>query len=161
MAPKGWCLRPGRSRRVPIRRAAWILAFACTLALFGRPAWAGALTGKASLSINAPLLGQPFVLTITLSGDLAQRRGDPAFRLPDGFHLNSRRQVTELALGTGGVSRTLSFVYVLTPTEPGIFQLGPFAIEQQRQPLLVDPVTVAVKKPRLPPFLAPQPRYTL
>ena len=158
MAPKGWCSRLRRERM-----RAWLTAAWAAAVLLASPldVWAGGVAGQAGVDQRAVQLGRPFVLTISLSGDLTGVQGEPAFDVPEGLHISSRRQVTDLSVGPAGISRSLNFVYVLVPTKPGTFQLGPFAIQRQDQRVMIDAVEVIVQKPRLPPFLAPQSRYIL
>jgi hypothetical protein len=147
-----WSSRRARRALLGLVAAAWWLVSAAA---------ASDVLGKASVNLQEVVLGRPFVLTVTLSGDLSALQGDPVFALPEGLHVSSQRQVTELSVGAAGVNRTLSFVYVMTPTKPGPITLGPFSIRRKDGPVTIQPIEVEVKKPRLPPFLPPQPRYTL
>jgi hypothetical protein len=156
MAPRDWCSRPRN------RGLAWIAA-AALAGLLTAPsaAWAGAVAGQAGIDQRAVSLGKPFILTISLTGDLTDLQGEPAFEVPEGLHVSSKRQVSDLSVGPTGISRSVTFVYVVVPTKPGTFQLGPFAVQRRDQQVLIEAVEVVVQKPRLPPFLAPGPRYTL
>jgi uncharacterized protein (DUF58 family) len=106
-------------------------------------------------------VGDPLVLTITLSGDISGIEV-PVFEFPDGFTVASRSQSSNFSIRLGTVERSLTLAYVLIPQQGGTFQLGPFQITHRGQTFSTEPIAVSVEKPALPPHLGPEGgRFTL
>lgn len=104
--------------------------------------------------------GSQFTLTLSLEGKLQGAELQP-IEFPKGFIALAQSQASNVSVRAGLVTKALSLTYVLVAQEPGTFQLGPFQVVQNGQPVLTDPITVTVKQPVLPPGLQPQQRFTL
>ncbi len=106
-------------------------------------------------------LGTPFILTITVEGDLTKVQMQPV-KFPTAFRVVAQSQATNLSMPVGGrLNQSLSLHYVLVAQQPGTFQLGPFQVTHQGKPLLTDPIQILVNKPLLPPSLQEQQRLLL
>lgn len=104
--------------------------------------------------------GTQFTLTLSLEGQFQGAELQP-IELPKGFVALAQSQASNVSVRAGLITKTLTLSYVLVAQEPGTFQLGPFQVRQNGQPVLTDPIAVTVKKPVLPPGLQPQERFTL
>ena len=138
-----------------------IVAVLLVAAASAAPAEEG-LSVSAKVDKTAVDAGSPITLTLTITGDLSGA-AVPAPTFPDSFEVAARTQATNVSLRAGAMERSTSLVYVLIPSRPGTFQLGPFAIEQKGRKMETQPIDITVRKSPLPPTLKPDQsgRYTI
>ncbi|OGW91722.1 MAG: hypothetical protein A3D28_04430 [Omnitrophica bacterium RIFCSPHIGHO2_02_FULL_63_14] len=120
------------------------------------------LSVSAKVDKTAVDAGAPITLTLTITGDLSGATV-PAPVFPDSFEVAARTQATNVSLRAGAMERSTSLVYVLIPSRPGTFQLGPFTVEQKDRKMATQPIEITVKRSPLPPTLKPDQsgRYTI
>lgn len=136
-----------------------VVGLAISLCLFG-PAVASDVSIIATVDKTTVDMGRPITLTVTITGDARQLK-EPKLDLPQAFNIIATGQSSNLSLRGKAVERSVSFTYVLVANEAGTFQLGPFRIEREGEPLLTYPIEIVVHKPALPPGLKPQGGYSL
>jgi hypothetical protein len=108
-----------------------------------------ATVDKTTVDAHAPL-----TLTLSLSGDLSGAVMPPPV-FPEGWTVAARTQATNVALRAGSMERSTSLVFVLVPSQPGTYQLGPFAVERDGKTLETEAIEITVRKAPLPPTLKP------
>ena len=118
------------------------------------------LTVSAKLDKTSADIGESVNLTLTLSGDLTGAQlAQPQW--PTGIAVAANSQSTNFSIRDGVVDRSTAIVFVLVPQQAGTFQIGPFMIQQRDRTVKTTPIELTVKKPVLPPRLAPSERFTL
>ena len=124
-------------------------------------AWAQDLAFSATADKTTLNMGDPLIVTITLSGDITGIEV-PVFEFPEGFTVASRSQSSNFSIRLGTADRSLTLAYVLIPQQTGMFQLGPFQITHQGQTFSTEPIAVTVERPARPPQFGPSgERFTL
>jgi hypothetical protein len=132
-----------------------ILLVIAAAAIAGSPAMAAdepQLAVSARVDKTAVDAGTPVTLTISLSGDVSGA-SVPPLAFPEGFAVAAQTQGTNVAVRGSVMERSTRLVFVLIPSRPGTFQLGPFAVEQRGRTLKTEPIEITVKKAVLPPTL--------
>jgi len=114
------------------------------------PAFAQDITFSAAVDKTMVKVGEPIILTVTLSGDIAGIEL-PAFQFPDGFSVGSRSQSTNFSLRAGAMERSVSLSYALIPQQEGVFELGPFHLEHHGETVPTEPIEITVEKSTGPP----------
>lgn len=100
-------------------------------------------------------VGDPVVLTITLSGDTPDAEL-PAPEFPEGFAVMQRSQAANFSLQGGQIERSTSLTFVLVPQQAGTFQLGPFHAKHRGRDVATEPLDVTIEPSETPPIPAPK-----
>jgi hypothetical protein len=129
-----------------------LLVAAAVIALGAAAADEPQLAVSASVDKTAVDAGTPVKLTISMTGDLSGA-SVPPLKFPEGFAVAAQTQATNVAVRGSAMERSTSLVFVLIPSQPGTFQLGPFVVEQRGKTLETSPIALTVKKAPLPPTL--------
>ena len=142
-----------------LRRIGWgagVVVWSCAVFVAAQDVTFSATVDKTQLSV-----GETVQLTLTLTGDPSGTEF-PAPEFPKGWTVVATSQATNISIQGGQTQRSTSLIYLLAPTEPGAFQLGPFSVTHQKTAVSTEPITITVGKAPLPPKLAPSgPRFTL
>lgn len=134
-----------------------------SLLLAGAPAFAQDLTVAANVDKTTVAVGEPFTVTITVSGDLEGVEVPPA-TFPEGFAVAARSQSTNFSMRSGAIERSMGMTFVLAAQQAGAFEIGPFTIRKGKQELHTEPIAVTVTPSALQPKRRPPPqgeRFTL
>lgn len=110
---------------------------------FASLAWAQDLTVAAKVEKTTVSVGEPFTVTITISGDLeGVEVPPPAF--PEGFIVAARSQSTNFSMHGGVIERSTGVSFALAAQQAGTFELGPFTVRRGKQELHTEPITITV-----------------
>jgi hypothetical protein len=115
---------------------------------------------SASVDRNVVSLGEQLVLSLTISGDVANI---PAPTVPQitGFNIYSAGQSHSISFINGRVSSSLTYNYVLVPQSAGKFTIPPFVINiggktYQTEPIEIEVTQATQQQQQLPPTPSPQ-----
>jgi hypothetical protein len=136
-----------------------VLTLVFTLSL-GAPAWAHEVKMSAQVDKTAVDLGTQVTLTITVEGDL-DHVNLKAWKFPDALPVVAQSRASNVSIGQGQVTRSVSLTFILVPREAGTFTLGPFEATHDRTDVKTQPIEITVKKPVVPPTSPDTKRYTL
>ncbi len=149
-----WCWRKAVKGGVIAATGALVLAVTSA----AQPA---GLNASVSVDKTQVAVGEQLTLTIILSGDLNDVTLDP-HGVPPSFDVVAQSRSQNTRFLQGKLERSVSLVYVLVPSEPGKFALGPFRLQQGRNAFLTEPLEVHVVRSNLPPpSSAPVERLTI
>ncbi len=137
--------------RWSLQRSSAVIAAALCLTL-AVPARAQDLSVSASVDRTQVEIREPIELTLTFKGDL-ERVKLPTFTFPEGLVVAARSQATNFSMRAGAVEREMSLTFVLVPTHPGAYDLGPFSIEHHGTTFSTETIQITVEKPAVPPDL--------
>lgn len=106
-------------------------------------------------------VGGQLTVTLTIEGEAAHVELKPV-EFPKPFQIIAQSRASNISVERGRLTKSISLIYVLMPTEAGTFRLGPFQMTSpDGQPVLTDPLDIVVNKPVLPPQSKPSQRFIL
>lgn len=126
--------------------------------------WPAAATQAVNISAQVDKttvnLGTQVTLTITVEGDL-DHVDLKEWKFPDALPVVAQSRASNVSIGQGQVTKSVSLIFVLVPQEAGTFTLGPFEASHLSTDVSTQPIEITVKKPVVPPTQAHTQRYTL
>ncbi len=134
----------------------WLLVFGFSVI------FAGEIQFTAEVDQTTVALGEPFQLTVTVTGTNIGRVPKPQLPPLDEFdNLGSTHsQSTSISIVNGRMTQqqSISFIYTLVPRKTGELVIGPCRITYQGVEYTTEPIAIKVVKSATRPHLPPQPR---
>lgn len=126
--------------------------------------WPAAATQAVKISAQVDKttvnLGTQVTLTITVEGDL-DHVNLKTWEFPKALPVVAQSRASNVSIGQGEVTRSVSLTFILVPQEAGTFQLGPFEATHLDTDVKTQPIEITVKKPVVPPSAPATQRYIL
>ena len=129
-------------------------------ALLPSPAFAEGVKISAQVDKTTVNIGTQVTLTITVEGDL-DHVNLKEWKFPDALPVVAQSRASNVTIGQGQVTKSVSLTFVLVPQEPGTYQLGPFEASHEQTDVKTQPIELTVKKPVVPPTSPGTQRFIL
>lgn len=115
------------------------------------------LSAVARVDASRITIDDQLMLTVSLSGDHANKAGDPDLSMIEGFRVVGSSQSSNISIVNGDVSRIKEFTYTLLPKKVGTHRIGPIAVAIGRQRHKTNAVVVEVFESSVPMGAAREP----
>jgi hypothetical protein len=113
---------------------------------FVRPVYPKDMNFEVTVESDRAVVGQPLQLFLTFNGV----KSIPKPPLPDldGFEERYQGPSAQVSVVNGQVSSSVTHIFLLLPTKPGKFQIGPFDFQLEQDRFVSNAVTVEVGDPQ-------------
>jgi len=108
------------------------------------------LSAVARIDATRITIDDQLMLTVSLSGDHANKAGDPDLSTIEGFKIVGSSQSSNISIVNGDVSRIKEFTYTLLPDRVGTHKIGPIAVAIGRKRHKTNAVVVEVIESSVP-----------